>query len=225
MAGLNELFEDTLRDVYYAEKQIYKALPKMIKAATHAELKAGFEKHREETQGQIERLEKVFEMIEQPARGKKCPAIDGILEEGSELIEEHDRGPGLDAALAGAAQAVEHYEIARYGTMCCWAEALGMNDVSEILGETLNEEETTDETLSKLAISTLNPAAVEGVASEEGNREDDDESASGSDAKSSSQKTGAGMKPDRASEGMAKSSGQHSSGKMTDRSKAKTAKA
>ncbi len=209
MVGLNKLFEDTLRDVYYAEKQIYKALPKMIKAATHADLKAGFEKHREETQGQIERLEKVFEMLEKPARGKKCPAIDGILEEGAELIEEHDRGPGLDAALAGAAQAVEHYEIACYGTMCCWAEALGRDDLSEILGETLNEEEVTDETLSELAISTLNPAAIDGADAEEGDGDDD----SAAVPKPALQKKGvAGRKPDQPS------------GKMADSSKAKTAK-
>lgn len=160
MAALDELFRDTLKDIYYAEKQILKALPKMMKKASNAELKAGFESHREETEGQVERLEKVFELLEMPARGKRCPAIDGILEEGAELLEEHKPGPGLDAAMAAAAQAVEHYEIARYGTLCSWAEELGYSEAKTLLGETLNEEETCDETLSDLALSTLNAAAV-----------------------------------------------------------------
>ena len=170
MADLKKHFEDMLKDVYYAEKQIYKALPKLIKAASNQHLVAGFEKHRGETQVQIERLERVFEMMDMQARGKKCPAIDGILEEGGDLIDEHERGAGLDAALAAAAQAVEHYEIARYGTLCSWSEALDMLDVKEILGETLDEEEATDETLSELAIGTLNPAAAGGTASMTGSK-------------------------------------------------------
>lgn len=161
MAGLDEHFKDTLKDIYYAEKQIYKALPKMIRKASNPELKAGFESHREETQGQIERLDHIFEMMGMPARGKKCPAIDGILEEASELLEEHGKGAGLDAAMAAAAQAIEHYEIARYGTLCSWAEALGHVDVHKLLGETLEQEETCDKTLSQLALGTLNGAAIE----------------------------------------------------------------
>jgi ferritin-like metal-binding protein YciE len=162
MAELDKLFEDMLKDVYYAEKKIYKSLPKMIKAASDDELVAGFERHRDETEEQIVRLERVFEMLDIPARGKKCPAIDGILEEGADLIEEHDRGAGLDAALAASAQAVEHYEIARYGTLCSWAVVLGHEDVKLILGETLNEEENTDKSLSKLALGKLNVAALNG---------------------------------------------------------------
>ena len=162
MSDLKSHFEDTLKDIYYAEKQIYKTLPKMIRAATHAELKQGFTLHREETEGQIERLEQVFELLDMPARGKKCPAIDGILEEGGELIEEHERGEGLDAALAAAAQAVEHYEIARYGTLCAWAAQLGLDDVKTLLGQTLEQEETCDKTLSKLAVGKLNAAAMGG---------------------------------------------------------------
>ncbi len=162
MAGLEEHFKDTLKDIYYAEKQIYKALPKMIRKAANSELKAGFEKHREETQGQIERLDQIFEMMGMPARGKKCPAIDGILEEAAELLEEHDKGAGLDAAMAARAQAVEHYEIARYGTLCSWAEALGHGDVHKLLGATLEQEETCDKALSQLALGTLNGAAIDG---------------------------------------------------------------
>ena len=113
MAELAELFLDRLKDVYYAEKSIYKTLPKMIKHATSPELKAAFDKHRNEAEGQIERLDQVFELIEKPAKGKKCPAIDCILEEGAEMMEEHEKGALLDAGLAAGAQAVEHYEMAR----------------------------------------------------------------------------------------------------------------
>ena len=168
MSDLMSHFQDTLKDIYYAEKQIYKALPKMIRAASDSKLRAGFEKHRDETEGQIQRLEQAFELLDMPAKGKKCPAIDGILEEGSSLISEHDKGAGLDAALAAAAQAVEHYEIARYGTLCSWADALNIRDVGKLLGQNLNQEEKCDETLSELAIASLNPAAIMG--------EDDSES-------------------------------------------------
>lgn len=162
MASLTELFEDQLRDIFYAEKQIVKALPKMAKKATSSKLKAGFEKHLAETQGQIERLEQVFELLDKPARGKKCPAIDGILEEGSELLAEHEPGPGLDAAMAAAAQAVEHYEMARYGTLLAWSSELGLTKVSSLIAQTLKQEEATDAILTKLATSELNPAANAG---------------------------------------------------------------
>src|SRR6202166_2494739 len=122
---LNVLFLDTLKDIYYAEKQIYKSLPKMAKAASSDKLKAAFEKHHEETEGQIERIEKIFELLGKPARGKKCDAIEGILDEGKEVMEEYKDAPALDAGLLAAAQAVEHYEIARYGTLKSWADKLG----------------------------------------------------------------------------------------------------
>jgi ferritin-like metal-binding protein YciE len=170
MSALMDHFQDTLKDVYYAEKQIYKALPKMIKAASNDDLRAGFESHRDETAGQIERLEKVFALLDMKPRGKPCPAIDGILEEGEELIGEHDKGAGLDAALAAAAQAVEHYEIARYGTLCSWAETLGLRDAKKLLGKNLDEEETCDKTLSELAESALNASAANGA--DEGEEED-----------------------------------------------------
>ena len=159
MATLNELFEDQLKDVYYAEKQIVKALPKMIKKATSPNLKAGFEKHLGETQGQIERLDQIFELMDKPAKGKKCPAIDGILEEGSDVLEEHEAGAGLDAAMAAAAQAVEHYEIARYGTLMAWGTELGLTKVCALIAQTLKQEEATDAALTKLATSELNRAA------------------------------------------------------------------
>lgn len=159
MASLQDLFLDQLKDIYYAEKNIYKTLPKMMRKATSPALKAAFEKHHGETEGQIERLDQVFEIIDKPARGKKCPAIDGILEEGAELMEEHEPGALLDAGLAAGAQAVEHYEMARYGTLLGWANELGMTSCAKLLDETLSEEEATDEALSALAESELNPAA------------------------------------------------------------------
>src|SRR5712664_4085417 len=119
---LNDLFLDTLKDIYYAEKQIYKSLPKMAKAAHSDQLRQAFEKHHQETEGQIERLEQIFELIDKPARGKKCDAIEGILDEGKEIMDEYKSTPALDAGLLAAAQAVEHYEISRYGTLRTWAE-------------------------------------------------------------------------------------------------------
>src|SRR4029450_5330340 len=118
---LNELFLDTLKDIYYAEKQILKALPKMAKAASSDKLRAAFEKHHDETEGQIERLERIFELLGKPARGKKCDALEGILDEGTEIMDEYKGEPALDAGLLAAAQAVEHYEISRYGTLKAWA--------------------------------------------------------------------------------------------------------
>ena len=157
---LNALFLDTLKDIYYAEKQIYKALPKMAKAAQSDQLQRAFEKHHDETEDHIERLEKIFELIEKPARGKKCDAIEGILDEGKEVMDEYEDTPALDAGLLAAAQAVEHYEISRYGTLKTWADKLGLKDAIKLLDETLSEEKKTDETLSKIAISAVNAEAA-----------------------------------------------------------------
>jgi ferritin-like metal-binding protein YciE len=157
---LNALFVDTLKDIYYAEKQIYKSLPKMAKAAHSDQLRAAFEKHHDETEGHIERLEQVFELLEKPARGKKCDAIEGILDEGKEVMQEYEDTPALDAGLLAAAQAVEHYEISRYGTLKSWADKLGMKDAVKLLDETLAEEKKTDETLSKIAVSAVNAEAA-----------------------------------------------------------------
>jgi ferritin-like metal-binding protein YciE len=157
---LNALFIDTLKDIYYAEKQILKSLPKMAKAAQSDQLRAAFEKHHDETEGHVERLEEVFELIGKPARGKKCDAIEGILDEGKEVMEEYEDTPALDAGLLAAAQAVEHYEISRYGTLKSWAEKLGMKDAVRLLDQTLSEEKKTDETLSKIAVSAVNAEAA-----------------------------------------------------------------
>lgn len=157
---LNDLFLDTLKDIYFAEKQILKALPKMAKAATSDQLRAAFEKHQGETEGQIERLEQIFELLEKPARGKTCDAIMGILDEGKEIMDEYKGTSALDAGLLAAAQAVEHYEISRYGTLKTWATELGMKDAAKLLDATLNEEKKTDDSLSKLAVSAVNLAAA-----------------------------------------------------------------
>ena len=157
---LSGLFLDTLKDIYYAEKQIYKALPKLAKAAQSDKLRAALEKHHDETEGQIERLEKVFELLDKPARGKKCDAIEGILDEGQEVMQEYKGSPALDAGLLAAAQAVEHYEISRYGTLKTWAGKLGLKDAVKLLDETLAEEKKTDDTLTRIAVSAVNAEAA-----------------------------------------------------------------
>jgi len=156
---LDELFHDTLKDIYYAEKKILSALPKMAKAAQNEDLRAAFEKHKTETEGQIDRLEQVFELIEEKPQGKKCAAIEGILEEGQEIIKEYKGSPALDAGLVSAAQAVEHYEIARYGTLRTWAEELGLNQAMKLLQQTLDQEEATDQALTQIAESVVNQEA------------------------------------------------------------------
>jgi ferritin-like metal-binding protein YciE len=158
--NLNDLFLDTLKDIYYAEKQILKALPKMAKAAHSDELRTAFEKHHGETEGQVERLEKVFELIDKPARAKTCDAIQGILDEGKEIMDEYKGSEALDAGMLAAAQAVEHYEISRYGTLKQWAQQLGMRDAVRLLDETLQEEKKTDEALTSLAEAAVNLAAA-----------------------------------------------------------------
>ena len=158
--NLNDLFLDTLKDIYYAEKQILKALPKMAKAAHSVQLRAAFEKHHGETEGQIERLERVFELIDKPARGKTCEAIQGLLDEGKEIMEEYKGTEALDAGMVAAAQAVEHYEIARYGTLKQWAQQLGIKDAVRLLDQTLQEEKKTDEALTSLAEASVNLEAA-----------------------------------------------------------------
>jgi ferritin-like metal-binding protein YciE len=158
---LEDLFHDTLKDIYYAENKILKTLPKMAKAAQSKELKAAFTKHERETRGQIKRLDSVFKIIGKPARGKTCAAINGITEEGAEIMKEYKGMPALDAGLLAAAQAVEHYEISRYGTLRSWAEELGLRDAARLLKETLKEEETTDKVLTVLAKDAVNLEAEE----------------------------------------------------------------
>ena len=157
---LETLFVETLKDIFYAEKQILKALPKMARSAESPELKQAFQQHRDETEGHVERLQQIFEMLEKPARGKTCDAILGIIEEGKEVMEEFEGSDALDAGLTAAAQAVEHYEIARYGTLKTWAMQLGMKDAAALLDQTLQEEKKTDELLSSLAGQTVNKKAA-----------------------------------------------------------------
>jgi ferritin-like metal-binding protein YciE len=157
--NLQELFHETLKDIYFAEKKILSALPKMAKAVKSQHLKAAFEKHESETEEHVARLEKVFEEIDESPRGRTCDAIMGIIEEGQEVMKEFKGAPALDAGLLAAAQAVEHYEIARYGTLKTWAAELGLNQAVKLLETTLGEEKKTDEALTKLAQSEVNQHA------------------------------------------------------------------
>jgi ferritin-like metal-binding protein YciE len=156
---LDELFHDTLKDIYFAEKRILATLPKMAKAAQNEELVEAFEQHRIQTEEHVQRLEDVFAMIEKKPQGKTCDAIIGITEEGAEIMKEYKGSPALDAGLLAAAQAVEHYEISRYGTLRTWAEELGLRDAASLLQETLDEEKDTDATLTKIAESVVNQEA------------------------------------------------------------------
>ena len=157
---MGDLFVHQLQDVYYAEKQILKALPKMIDKASNAELKAGFEQHLTETEGQVARLERVFRMHGAEPKAVDCPAIDGIIKEANEVAGEVADKEVLDAALIASAQAVEHYEMTRYGTLVAWARQLGRDDCAAVLQQTLDEERATDLKLTQLAESRVNMKAA-----------------------------------------------------------------
>ena len=157
---LSDLFLDTLKDIYYAEKHILRALPKMAKAAQSDELKRAFETHRGETEGQVARLDQVFEILGKRAAGKKCPAIEGLVEEGKEVMEDFKESDALDAGLLSGAQAIEHYEISRYGTLKTWAAQLGMQDAARLLDQTLAEEKKADQLLTKIAERDVNRKAA-----------------------------------------------------------------
>lgn len=159
MDSLDALFEDTLRDMYYAEKKLTKILPKMAKKSTSEELAAAFTSHAEETQGQVQRIEQVFEMLDKTARAKKCEALEGLSAEGNHVMEEAEDDGVMDAGLIASAQAVEHYEIARYGALIAWAKQLDMSDAADLLAESLEEEKAADEKLNGLAES-VNPTAA-----------------------------------------------------------------
>ena len=161
---LDDLFLDTLKDIYFAEKQILKALPKMARAAQSEEGKQGFLHHRDETQGQIERLEQVFEIVGKNARGKTCEAIQGIIAEAEEIMEAFKGTSALDAGLISSAQAVEHYEIARYGTLVAWARQLGLDKAVPLLQANLDEEVATDKKLTQLAETSANPKGKKAAA-------------------------------------------------------------
>jgi ferritin-like metal-binding protein YciE len=162
---LNDLFYDTLRDMYWAEKHLLKALPKLAKKASNPDLIQALENHLEETETHVQRLERVFEIIDKPARAKKCEAMVGLSAEADHVLEETEKGMVRDAGIIGAAQAVEHYEIARYGTLAAWAEILELIDAKNLLGQTLEEEEAADELLTEVS-EGVNPSAEA-----EGNRE------------------------------------------------------
>jgi ferritin-like metal-binding protein YciE len=157
---LEDLFLETLKDIYFAEKAIVKALPKMAKAANSDELREAFENHLEETEGQVERLEQVFEELEKPARGKTCDAIQGLVDEAKEVMSEFKGSEALDAGLLSSAQAVEHYEISRYGTLKAWAEQLGLQKSVQLLDATLQEEKKADQLLTQIAESNVNQKAA-----------------------------------------------------------------
>ena len=156
---LDDLFHDGLKDIYFAEKKILVALPKMAKAAQTEELSAAFEKHERETEGQVRRLEQVFALIDETPRGKNCPAILGLIEEGKEIIADYKGSPALDAGLVSAAQSVEHYEISRYGTLIAWANELGLTRAVPLLEASLEEEKATDEALTQIAETAINQEA------------------------------------------------------------------
>jgi ferritin-like metal-binding protein YciE len=156
---LDDLFHNTLKDIYFAEKKILSTLPKMAKAAHSKELKVAFEKHHRETEGHVARLEQVFALINQKPQGKTCDAIMGITSEGAEIMEEYKGSPALDAGLLAAAQAVEHYEMSRYGTLRTWAEELGLRKAVTLLEATLKEEKATDAALTQIAESVVNQEA------------------------------------------------------------------
>jgi ferritin-like metal-binding protein YciE len=173
--NLREALVEEIRDLYNAEKQLVKALPKMAKGAESDELREAFEAHLEETEGQVTRLERVFELLDEKPRGKHCAGMAGIVEEGSEKLQEDIEGSVLDAMLIASAQKVEHYEISAYGTAMAWAEALGLNDVVQVLNETLEEEKAADEKLSALAESGINQAATAGESEESEDMEEEDD--------------------------------------------------
>jgi ferritin-like metal-binding protein YciE len=166
-ANLDNLLYDGLRDILYAEKKGLQSYRKVIRAVQSPELKAAFEKHREETEGQVERLNRVFEIIGKRARSKPCHAMDGMVEEAEEVMEEYKGSPALDAGILAAAQSMEHYEIARYGTLASWARQLGHAEAEQLLRETLEEEKRTDELMTQLAESALNQMAEQGEGVED----------------------------------------------------------
>jgi ferritin-like metal-binding protein YciE len=165
--GLRELYLDELKDLYNAEQQLVKALPKMVKAANSEELREGFEQHLEQTKGHVERLEQIFEALGESPKGKKCAGMEGLVNEGSEMMDQDFEGAVMDAGLIGAAQRVEHYEIAAYGTVVAFAEQLGESDHVSLLQETLQEEKETDEKLTELAQDINSQASSEGSSEDE----------------------------------------------------------
>ena len=177
MAGQNlrDALVDEIRDIYNAEKQLLKAMPKMVKGATNDELRAAFESHLAETENQVTRLEQVFELLDEKVRGKHCAGMAGIIEEGNEKLQEDLEDSVMDACIIKSAQSAEHYEIGSYGTAIAWAEALDMTEIAELLGETLAEEKAADAKLSALAESGINEAATAGESDDDAEEDDEEE--------------------------------------------------
>ena len=196
-----ELFVDELKDIYSAEKQAVKAFPRLTKAVQSEELKQAMQEHLEQTKGQIERLDRIFGILDKRSTGKTCAGMKGLVEEAQSQVEEIEKGPVLDCAMIGALQRIEHYEIAAYGTAATLAEAMGQDEVKELLGETLEEEKETDERLTQVAQSVNSEAIGEG-SEEEGSEEDDENESSSngsrgssrSSAKKSTSRSGSGTK-------------------------------
>jgi ferritin-like metal-binding protein YciE len=184
MKSLQDLFVEQLRDLYYAEKQILKAIPKMVKKVSSGELKKALENHLHETETQVERLEKIFEKLEMTARGKTCPAMDGIIDEGKEMMSEDAESSVMDAGIIAAAQKVEHYEIASYGTLRTYAKMLGYNKIADLLQETLDEEGKADKKLSQIAEKINMEAVEEGSSSSSSSRSSSSSSSSRSTSSS-----------------------------------------
>jgi ferritin-like metal-binding protein YciE len=183
---LRDAFIDELKDSYDAERQLTKALPKLAKAATSPQLREAFETHLEETQGQIERLEKVFEQLDEKVRGKHCDGIAGIIDEGKSVMEENFDDATMDACLIASGQRAEHYEMAAYGTLVAWARVLGLTEVADLLQETLDEEKAADEKLSALAEGGINQAAADAGGDEEDNEDEPATVGAGTSSKSKS---------------------------------------
>jgi len=196
-----ELFVDELKDIYSAEKQAVKAFPRLTKAVQSDELKQAMQEHLEQTKGQIERLDRIFEILDKRSSGKTCQGMKGLVEEAQSQVEEIEKGPVLDCAMIGALQRIEHYEIAAYGTAATLAEAMGQDEVKELLGETLEEEKETDERLTQVAQSVNSEAIGEG-SEEEGSEEDDEnESSSNGSRGSSSSRSSAKKSSSRSASG------------------------
>ena len=207
MAGnnLREALVDEIKDLYNAEKQLTKALPKLAKAATSDELREAFETHLEETMGQITRLERVFELLDEKPRGKHCAGMAGIIEEGNEKLEEDMEDAVMDAVLIKSAQSAEHYEIGSYGTAIAWAEALELTEVAQLLEETLAEEKATDEKLSAMAESGINEAATAGESEDDSEDAEDDEEEEETPSRSTSKSEPAGASAKSANGGASRS--------------------
>ena len=210
VATAEELFVEELKDIYSAEKQAVKAYPRLTKAVQSEELKEAMQEHLEQTKGQVERLERIFEILDKRSSGKTCEGMKGLVQEAQSLVEEIENGPVLDAAIIGALQRVEHYEIAAYGTVATLAEAMGQEQVKELLGETLEEEKETDERLTQVAQSVNSEALSESENDEEGSEGENASSSNGSGRRSGSRGSSRSSSKSKSSGSSSSRSGQKS---------------